>query len=164
MNGYCQCAEGIWQPSDNSGNGECKEITEGDCTTNADCKEGEYCAIKTTEKNCEKPNEGTCTRLDSVKAKEMTYNGKTFLYSFSSMHWWQARNWCLAHGKSLVSLSDLSCTTSGCEDWDALTAAFGDFYYWTNDNKSSCYVFVINPSSHYITNDDRFAPDTPLCR
>ena len=46
VNGYCQCTEGIWQPSDNSGNGECKTGLTGDCTTNADCKEaGKYCKI-----------------------------------------------------------------------------------------------------------------------
>ncbi len=151
-NGYCQCSEGLWQPSDNSGNGECKEITEGDCATNANCKEGEYCVIRSTKGNCEKPDNGTCETLKS--GIEKNYNGTPFLLSSDGMNWWSARNWCLAHGKSLASLSDLgitggyenSCSESDCTgaDWDALKAAFGSSYYWTNDSYNSCFAFLVN--------------------
>ena len=152
VNGYCQCAEGLWQPSDNSGNGECKTGLTGDCTTNADCEAGEYCKI--TGDNCTSPTTGTCIALDN--GTETTYNGKTFLYSSSDMSWWAARNWCLAHGKSLVSLSDLSCTTGDCEDWNALKAAFGYSYFWTNDSKSSCDAFSVNTHSQLVYSDDRY--------
>ena len=144
VNGYCQCAEGIWQPSDNSGNGECKTGLTGDCTTNADCKEkGKYCKIEGV-----KVLNGTCEALDS--GIPAAYKDKTFLNSPSEMTWWSARNWCLAHGKSLVSLSDLSCTTKDCEDWDGLKATFGSSYYWTNDSAGFSYAFVIATETQHV--------------
>ena len=163
VNGYCECPSGqVWTPSDNSGNGECGKITEGDCKTNTDCEAGKYCAIRSTEYDCEKPDNGTCTTLDS--GKKTIYNGKTFLYSSGTMSWWAARNWCLAHGKSLASLSDLgitrpasSCSGSNCAgaDWTALKEAFGSSYYWTNDSKSSCYVFNIHAYIQHVDADYR---------
>ena len=144
VNGYCQCAEGIWQPSDNSGNGACKTGLTGDCTTNADCKEkGKYCKIEGV-----KVLNGTCETLDS--GMPAAYKDKTFLNSPSEMTWWSARNWCLAHGKSLVSLSDLSCTTKDCEDWDGLKATFGSSYYWTNDSAGFSYAFVIATETQLV--------------
>ena len=173
-NGYCECPSGsIWQPSDNSGNGECKEITEGDCKTNADCEEGKYCKITgTAEKNCAVPTTGSCTTLDS--GIEATYKDKTFLCSSAPMSWWSARNWCLAHGKSLASLLDLgitggyenSCSESACTgaDWDALKAAFGSSYYWTNDSHSSCFAFVVNANLQRVGFGVRNGGYYALCR
>ena len=166
-NGYCECPSGsLWQPSDNSGNGECKEITEGDCKTNTDCKEeGKYCKITGTYENeCSVPTTGTCEILDICT--ETTYNGKTFLYSSGTMTWWAARNWCLAHGKSLVLLSDLgitggyksgSCLGDNCTgaDWSALTAAFGSRGYWTNDSYSSCLAFYVFAYDQGVYGGDR---------
>ena len=68
VNGYCECSAGhIWNPTDNSGNGECKTGLTGDCTTNADCKEaGKYCKIEgKNENSCSVPTTGTCETLDS---------------------------------------------------------------------------------------------------
>ena len=167
-NGYCECPSGsLWQPSDNSGNGECKTGLTGDCTTNADCKEeGKYCLIESTEYDCEKPNKGTCTTLGNGEQK--TYNGKPFLYLPSAgMSWWSARNWCLAHGKSLASLSDLNCSVSlrTCDDWDALTAAFGSGQYWTNDSRSSCSALYVFTSFQEVGINYRFLSDySALCR
>ena len=178
VNGYCECPSGqIWTPSGNSGNGSCVEITEGNCTTNADCEKGEYCKIEgkyDDEAACSVLTTSTCTTLDN--GPEITYNGKTFLRS-PSYTWWAARNWCLAHGKSLVSLSDLGitggynnenayCKGSACTgaDWDALKDAFGSFYYWTNDSKNSCSAFDVNPGLQTVDitlcGRDHFA----LCR
>ena len=111
--------------------------------------------------------------------REATYNGKTFLYS-SDMTWWTARNWCLAHGKSLVSLSDLGitggynnkngfCYESACAgaDWDALTAAFGNREYRTNDSYSSCKAFNVNPTKQGVYANYRASGDADyyaLCR
>ena len=175
-NGYCECPPGsLWQPSDNSGNGECKTGLTGDCTTNADCKEaGKYCIIKSTEYDCEKPNKGTCTTLDN--GTPATYDDKTFLYSSDAMSWWAARNWCLAHGKSLASLSDLgitrpasACSGSNCAgaDWTALKEAFGSRYFWTNDytndNYSSCITFSVYIAG-YVSEDTRNNTLFALCR
>ncbi len=174
-NGYCQCAEGIWQPSDNSGNGECKTGLTGDCTTNADCKEaGKYCQIKGKyENSCSVPSTGKCDTL--ADGTETTYNGKTFLYSSGTMSWWAARNWCLAHGKSLVSLSDLGitrpaeiyCSGSDCigADWTALTVAFGgNKRLWTNNSYSSCYAFRVRTDDQAVSVNDRYFGDFALCR
>ena len=159
-NGYCQCAEGIWQPSNNSGNGECKTGLTGDCTTNADCEEGEYCGITGKYGNsCSVPTTGTCTTLDN--GTQRIYNGKTFLTSFHRMSWWGARNWCLAHGKNLTSLSDLSCSNPPpkCNNWTTLTEALGkNMPYWTRDNYDSCFQIIVTTynqnlsfSSHHIS-------------
>ena len=151
VNGYCECAEGIWQSNDNSGNGSCIEITQGDCKTNADCTKGEYCKIEGKwENSCAVPTKGTRTTLDN--GTEATYKGKTFLYSSSDMTWWGASNWCLAHGKSLALLSDLGITKSGyCSgsnctgaDWDGLTTTFGDRYFWMNDRLVPCKSVQVN--------------------
>ena len=165
VNGYCQCPSGaIWQPSNNSGNGECKIGLTGDCTTNADCKEaGKYCQITGEYKNdCSVPTTGNCNTLDS--GTETTYNGKTFLYSSSVMPWWAARNWCLGHGKSLVSLSDLSCTKSDCNDWDGLTLVFESRIFWTNDSYTSCNAFRINTNDKSIHTNTRYGSYYALCQ
>ena len=147
VKGYCQCSSGsIWNPTDNSGNGECKEITEGDCTTNADCKEaGKYCQIEgryeyENENDCFIPTTGTCETLDD--GAEITYNDKTFLHSSSEMNWWSARNWCLAHEKSLASLSDLSCTTKSCDNWFGLSKTLGGSLHWTSGH-GHCSAFAV---------------------
>jgi len=154
VNGWCKCPSGsIWQPSDNSGNGECKTGLTGDCTTNADCKEeGKYCAITGKFENyCSVPTKGYCSTLNSGTGTRVNYNGKTFLYSSGDMNWWSARNWCLAHGKSLVSLSDLSCTISGCNDWPGLQEAFGSRYLWTTTTHSyPCFMFYVATNSQHI--------------
>ena len=144
MNGYCECPKGtIWHPtSDTPGNGLCKSGMTGDCTTNADCKEGKYCKIDGSD--CNTPNKGICTTLDN--GTKTTYNSKTFLYSSNSVTWWAARNWCLGHGMSLASLADLSCSSStpSCDDWDGLTMVLGNYSYWTNGSYSSCDTFIID--------------------
>ena len=172
-NGYCECPKGtIWHPtSDTLGNGLCKSGMTGDCTTNADCEAGKYCEIEGS--NCNTPTTGTCETLDNgIKLK---YKGKTFLYSANEMQWWAARNWCLAHGKSLASLSDLgitrpsdaSCKKSECigADWDALTAAFGSRWYWTNDSKTYCTTFaVLTSSQQWVYAHGRANPYGALCK
>ena len=155
--------------------GECKENVEKDCTMNTDCKGGEYC--KDTEKyenGSYVPATGKCDTLDD--AVVATYNGKTFLYSFYGMPWWSARNWCLAYGKSLASLSDLGiiggyeekgyCQKDACTgaDWTALKAAFGTNYYWTNDSKDSARMHVVEPREQYVSYAYRNHGYTPLCK
>ena len=177
INGYCECPSGqVWTPSDNSGNGECGKITVGDCKTNTDCEEGkEYCKIESTEYDCGKPDKGTCTTLDN--GTSTTYNGKTFLYSSDAMSWWAARNWCLAHGKSLASFSDLGitggyesnyCEKSDCigADWNGLIGAFGYSYYWTNNSYSSCFAFKVDTFNQYVYNGDlnNVLSNSALCR
>ena len=164
VNGFCECPSGsLWQPSDNLGNGECKTGLTGDCTMNANCEKGKYCKI--TGDNCTSPTTGTCMTLDN--GTETNYNGKTFLYSSNGMSWWAARNWCLAHGMSLISLSDLSCraSTHSCEDWDGLKAAFGSKYLWTNDSTSFCSAASVNPDAQAVAryNGARHLPDIALC-
>ena len=161
-NGYCQCAEGIWQPSDNLGNGECKTGLTGDCTTNADCKEGEYCQITGKyENSCAVPTTGTCTTLDS--GIEETYKDKTFLCSSAPMTWWSARNWCLAHGKNLALLSDLSCTASGCEDWNGLPPLRG-LTHWMGSSYNSCLAFCISYPMKHLFKANHRTSYYALCR
>ena len=179
VNGFCECPSGaLWQPSDNSGNGECKTGLTGDCTTNADCKEaGKYCQITGKWENSRGavPTTGTCIALDN--GTETTYNGKTFLYSSSDMSWWAARNWCLAHGKSLALLSDLGitggynnetgyCSGSNCTgaDWNALKVAFGSSYYWTNNSHDSRYALGVRTFSQSMNGIPRYGTFYALCQ
>ena len=174
-NGYCECPSGsLWQPSDNSGNGECKTGLTGDCTTNADCKEaGKYCKIEGVYEDHCFPTTGTCTTLDN--GTPATYNGKTFLYSSGTMSWWSARNWCLAHGKSLASLSDLGitggyengyCSGSNCTgaDWDGLIEVFGSREYWTNSNSDSSCALPFNTLNYNVARLARNGRGLTLCR
>ena len=179
VNGYCECPSGsLWQPSDNSGNGECKTGLTGDCTTNGDCKEeGKYCKITGKYENSRGavPTTGTCTTLDN--GTETTYNGKTFLYSSNSVTWWAARNWCLAHGMSLALLSDLGitggynnetgyCSGSNCTgaDWNALKVAFGSSYYWTNNSHDSSYALGVRTFSQSMNGIPRYSTFYALCQ
>ena len=175
INGYCECSDGIWQPSNNSGYGSCMTGLEGDCTTNADCKEaGKYCKIEGEWKNnYVVPTTGTCTTLDS--GTEATYNDETFLYSPGTMQWWSARNWCRAQGRRLVSLSDLGirggyeqgeCSGSNCTraDWSVLRKAFGYRRYWTNDSWNSRYALAVHINDGGVFDWGRVSTFYALCK
>ncbi len=90
----------------------CVPVT-GECATNADCDEGEYCDIFSppgTGMGCMVFAEGTCLPLGDKE--EIVINGLGVLSKRSDssiLYWWSANNWCQAQGKRLISLSDLRC-------------------------------------------------------
>ena len=108
------CAEGTYcaQGADKT-TYTCAEPT-GECTKNSDCKDAEgnvdttkYC--KFSGSSCSGPTGGTCTDKGTLTPYTLNLPGGdlTVYKSSGSMNWWSASNLCQAHGKQLVTMSDL---------------------------------------------------------
>ena len=138
--GQCQCSNGLFVcgtqccaegtyctgPNVSGGSNTCAEPTgEGDCTKNSDCKDAEgnvdiskYCHFSGGD--CTNPGTGTCTdkgELDdtndfTVKTLNLP-GGALTVYKGGKMSWWSASNLCQAHGKQMVTMSDLGLADSG---------------------------------------------------
>ena len=120
----------------------------GDCKKNSDCEKGKYCKIfgKYTGENGSFITKGECMFLDDGNL--VSYNNKEFLIKQNSLTWWAAQNWCHAHKKSMVTLSDLGCTLgTDCPE----TNDFGTGFYWQggegNQNSSFDGVMRFSPQS-----------------
>ena len=147
-----------------------------ECVKNSDCDPGEYCKI--TASSCSVITGGTCETLDAGTPSaigraggstdtnaNVAFTAGRFLMG-PDLTWWAAENWCKAHGKSLVSLSDLGitggysegyCGGSDClgTDWLALRQAIGHDYNWTANSYNSCYAFYVYIPSQEASGDDR---------
>ena len=107
------------------------------CATNGDGEEC-YCAITAdfleNDSACYKNFTGQC----AVAGKEDYNDG--YIVSSDSMSWWSAVNFCKAHGKSLVNLSDLGLSedcmqTQGCYDYEFIRSKVGaGFDTWLMDS------------------------------
>ncbi|MBE6446085.1 MAG: hypothetical protein E7021_01580 [Alphaproteobacteria bacterium] len=120
------CAEGTYcAKGTNTSTYICAKPTSG-CTQNGDCKDAEgnvdttkYC--KFSDGSCTNPGTGTCTdkgELDdtndfTVKTLNLPGGALTVYKSSGTMNWWSASNLCQAHGKQLVTMSDLGLADSG---------------------------------------------------
>lgn len=143
------------------------------CKKNSDCKNGEFCnitkeIIENTDYTQYAPNTGSCTPLDTGTPSTAAGNFATGQFLIGpSLTWWGAENWCKAHGRDVVSLSDLgitggyedgSCQQSYCigADWTALRTALhlaqirvkdsADFP-WASTYKST-HSFFVSTSSY----------------
>lgn len=163
----------------------CVKPTSG-CTKNSDCKDAEgnvdttkYC--KLTALQCTGPTGGTCTdkgELDdtndfTVKTLNLP-GGDLTVYKGGNMNWWSAFNLCQAHGKQMVTMSDLGiadsgtntvcffgkthvsyatspCICNGGSDSDcsatnaAIRGAFGTSdYLWLAESATSCFARFVS--------------------
>ena len=98
------CAEGAYcsQGADSS-TYACIEPS-GDCRSNSDCGEEEYC--KFSGGDCTNPGTGTCTDKGALTPKTLNLpKGDLTVYKSSgTMIWWSASNLCQAHGKQMVTM------------------------------------------------------------
>ncbi|MBE6446253.1 MAG: hypothetical protein E7021_02505 [Alphaproteobacteria bacterium] len=106
------CAEGTYctQGTDTS-TYACTEPS-GECSSNSDCGEEEYC--KFSDGSFTNPGTGTCTAKESLTEYTLTLpKGDLTVYKGGEMNWWSASNLCQAHGKQMVTMSDLGIADSG---------------------------------------------------
>ncbi len=152
--------------------GECAcapAADEAECTswTNNECGQGKYCVFNPSGCGDNDHGTGTCQPVSYIgDYSSATIAGHEYTMSMceNCPDWWSAQSWCKAHGKTMVSLSDVHCTSSGCTDklWQDLGNALYQESAWTTDMYDSCYAFgvglanggvAINPGggrrSHY---------------
>jgi hypothetical protein len=131
FHGECKCPNGLFMCGDqccaegtycSRGSGMTEYIcvvpTSG-CTKNSDCKDAEgnvdiskYC--KFSYSNVCKPGTGTCTDKGTLTPYTLNLpSGALTVYKGDKMSWWSASNLCQAHGKQMVTMSDLGLADSG---------------------------------------------------
>ena len=168
--------------------GVCAEVT-GECSKNADCDKwcednGDgvacYCSINAESTDddsaCYKNFTGVCA-VATPKSKG------GYVANSDPVTWWSAVNFCKAHNKSLVSLSDLGITggyqdgalcegseCTGTFTWSDLKDKLGSDYYWTTDavscdadwncksgsNNNSCSAFRVSTHGSDVCNGGRY--------
>ncbi len=86
----------------------------GNCVSNADCKENEYCKL-TGE--IARPSYGICSEIGSYtdSSEQDTVTGILGIVRVSNtnMTWWSADNWCKAQGMNLIDTTEFECYESG---------------------------------------------------
>ena len=118
-------------------------------TTN-ECGTGKYCVFSPGSCTAD-PDPGVCKPVSYIgNYKTETVNGHEYTMSDYSNgpDWWTAQSWCQAFGKTMVTLSDLHCSSSGCTDtlWQDLGNALYQYTIWTQDltdGPNSCYAFTV---------------------
>ncbi len=133
----------------------------GDCKKNSDCEKGKWCKIfgKWTGTDAI-ITEGKCTLMD--EGEDITYNNQNFLIKKTYMTYWAAENWCKAHKKQLIDVSDLDCIFGvDCPETDD----FGtNKFYWINYPISSPYARLINFSPQKISANSRSSGMYAICK
>ncbi len=147
-NGFCLCSSGqevcgeICCPDGqmcSSRFAGCVEAT--GCLSNADCNEGEYCLISATkdmsETTCYKDYNGVCMTLTDGTETEIEGVGTVFRSNVEVGSWWAAKNWCQAHGKRLMRISN---NRLGCYRESDGTTPFGETTtgYCCAENQAGC--------------------------
>ena len=146
--------------------GECActpATDETECTswTTNECGKGKYCQFSPSGCRDNEQGKGKCQSVGhidksaTVEGDEYTMGDCTF--DNVSCDWWSAQSWCKAHGKTMVSLSDIHCTSSGCTDtfWKTLANALYPYSSHTTDMDDSCKTFTINLDAGSINKDSR---------
>ena len=136
------CAKGV-----DTSTYTCAEPTSG-CTKNSDCKDAEgnvdiskYCKFSGGSDGG--PAGGTCTdkgELDdtndfTVKTLNLPGGALTVYNSSGTMNWWSASNLCQAHGKQMVTMSDLGIADSGTNT---------DCYFDSSQSNYATYPCICN--------------------
>ena len=108
------CAEGTYCVKGADTSTYTCAVPTGECTKNSDCKDAEgnvdttkYCEF--TSGSCTNPGTGTCTDKGTLTPYTLNLPGGalTVYVRSSIMTWWSASNLCQAHGKQMVTMSDL---------------------------------------------------------
>ena len=101
--------------------GGCVDVA-GACANNTDCEEvaaceGGKCYCRISASDCNGNGaRGTCISKGTFVTIDI--EGLGTVYQGGYMNWWSARNWCKAHGKSLI---DISGNRLGCYQSDGTT-------------------------------------------
>ena len=144
--------------------------------SNNECGQGMYCVFSPSSGTTD-PTEGTCQPVDYLGAFKTSivddheYTMSNGTLSTKLPDWWSAQSWCNAFGKTMVSLSDVNCTTGSCTAplWQNLANTLYKKSVWTTDmapaNICSGCAHLINLSSGYTNNfTKRNGHNQVLCR
>ncbi len=153
--------------------GECAcapAADETECTrwTTNECGKGKYCVFSPSGCGDNDHDKGVCRPVSYIGGyKSATVAGHEYTMSDCSNcpDWWSAQSWCKAFDKTMVSLSDVHCTSSGCTDtlWQDLGNALYQYSTWTTDMYGSCYAFDVGLSDGNVYNFTRNLGDAVLC-
>ena len=138
-NHTCKAARVIWG---DDGELVCP-IENKPCKSNKDCTRNEYCSVSYNY-DYQYPSLGSCEPLEA--GLERTFNDEIYLVYDSPLDFWSAENWCRAHGRHMVGLSDLGVTQT-CEDvfdgdcWSADWDQISTLFTWAAD----CIITVDHP-------------------
>ena len=118
------CPEGISRARDGScsicDNGKvylsynddpCDTEVSGDCTSNDDCGDDEFCNLTGSAMNY--PDYGECQELDNPTPTTVGTLSNIIFSSFDMGSWWSAQNYCFAQGRTLLTISDFDCYRNG---------------------------------------------------
>ena len=157
--------------------GECAcapATDETECTswTTNECGKGKYCVFSVNSCTTD-PTSGTCQDVGYIggeKTATVETDGEDVEYTMSDCSncpdWWSAQSWCKAHNKTMVSLSDLHCTSKGCTDtlWQDLGNALYQYSTWTTDMYDSCDAFFVYLDVGNVYGSRRDDTNAVLCR
>ena len=174
------CDEGCWC-CDESRNqcvapdpslGGCAENGSTYCISNQDCvnENNTFCYVLSSDDDCESFDTGSCISMGEVEIIG------DFIKSSFTMNWKSAENWCWAHGRQLVSLTDLGlsapdnyyCSNEDCgismETWENLRSTFGEKPFWF-ERYDSCESWLVNFEYNSIGTSDSIDPsEYALCK
>jgi len=127
------------------------------CTswTNNECGQGKYCVFSPTGCGDDAHGTGTCQPVGYIgDYKTETVNDHEYTMSDCSNcpDWWSAQSWCKAFDKTMVSLEDIHCNSSGCTDtlWQDLGNALYKYSTWTTDMYDYCDAFIVYLGGGYV--------------
>ena len=155
-NGDPKTCESGYAPADGKCIQTCTSYTENECGP------GYYCVFEPF--GCVEDKDrgpGLCRPIGYIgEYKSATVNNREYTMSNCQKEncpdWWSAYSWCKALGKTMVSLSELGCSTdTGCSaDWTLLRKQLGEAFYdqstydqptwktWTRD-KNACFAHIV---------------------
>ena len=145
----------------------------GECRTNADCEENQYCHFSNSTSCTEQTGYGECRSNDTYSS---TVSLKRFKPKKEYMTWWSAENFCESHNMRMLYISDLNCSGTGdhgiCRESVnrddisnkviKLREKVGSYLYWLT-SKDSCDAYVVNLNSAFVFNQSRNDNAYALC-
>ena len=145
---------------------------DGNCSSYADCNKNEFCQFSPTDGGCTPPTSGVCKNLSNC-GESGTY-GQFWMSNHSNSpnchpDWWTAQDICSAKGMTMVSLSNIQCTsaTTTCAP-DTITNLRNNGLnngFWTTDTSSnSCYAWGMSGApANILATGPRANPYNVLC-
>ena len=145
-NGDPKTCESGYAPADGKCIQTCTSYTENECGP------GYYCVFNNAE--CTGSGEGLCRPVSYMgEYKSATVNNRKYTMSHcqeqNCMNWWTANSWCRAFGKTMIYMSELGCSNTGCSgEWTLLRQQLGEAFYgqlrtWTRDNINACIAHSV---------------------
>lgn len=164
---YCKDADMKWDSSTYT----CV-AQDGTCSSYTDCNKGEFCQFSPTDGGCTPPTSGICKNLSNC-GDSGTY-AQFWMSNYSNTSnchpdWWTAQDICSAKGMTMVSLSDLQCTSdpATCAP-DTITNlrnnGLNNGFWTTSTSSNTCYAWGMSGApANILATGPRINPYNVLC-